>query len=202
MLSIPVLSSDLCLASRNFLRRRTQIQPYTSKPIQEYFKTLLDFVTGVPQPASIYSDRDYDGLMEVLALGERFGVTRLPEMVVPVMSHFARARPWEVFNFAAQNDLPLLASYALDKLDTEVDFGQEAAIYNRSSRLEGIPTKYLVPLVRNLTLFRTKAGLTDWIKVARNYPDLEDVSHAVILVELTPGYLRFLFHDSPTTMRL
>ena len=168
----------------------------------EVFKTLLDFITDAPQPRSRYSDGDYNHLMEVLALGERLGVTRLPEMVVPVISHFAQSRPWQIFIFAAENDLPLLASHALGKLDIEQDFGQEAAIYNKSERLEGIPTKYLVPLVRNLTLFRTKAGLTDWVKVARNYPNLEDVSCAAELVELTTGYLRFFHYDTPPTMRL
>jgi hypothetical protein len=42
--------------------------------------------------------------------------------------------------------------------------------------LDGIPIKYAGPLVRNMTLFRTEIGATDWRQVSLNFLKLEEVS--------------------------
>jgi hypothetical protein len=44
------------------------------------------------------------------------------------------------------------------------------------SMLDGIPIKYAGPLVRNMTLFRTEVGATDWRQVSLNFLKLEEVS--------------------------
>jgi hypothetical protein len=42
--------------------------------------------------------------------------------------------------------------------------------------LDGIPIKYAGPLVRNMALFRTEVGATDWRQVSLNFLKLEEVS--------------------------
>jgi len=54
--------------------------------------------------------------------------------------------------------------------------------------LEDVPAPYLIPLVRDMTLFRQAGGETDWKKVGRNYPHLEEVSLLGSL-GLTAGHL-------------
>lgn len=111
----------------------------------------------------------------LLDLGQRFGVSRLPLLMLPTMRAFTSRSPNEVFVFAAKNDFPLLATHALEKMEGVEWLRRESIVDITSSLFEDIPTKYIVPLVRNMTLFRKENGETDWKKVARNYPTLEKV---------------------------
>ena len=114
-------------------------------------------------------------IQNVLAFGEQYGFTNLPRMMLPFMHNYATSHGWEVFVFAAKNDFPVLAAHAVDK------FGASRlialTILNLDfSMLEDIPIKYAGPLVRNMTLFRTEVGATDWRQVSLNFLKLEEVS--------------------------
>jgi hypothetical protein len=172
------------------------------------FELLLQYLSG--EDPSTRSKNFYESqeelvsfweMEDVLELGERFGVSQLPRMVLPFMRDHARMsiNVWEVFKFAAKNDLPLLASYALRQLQRSGYPEQKVADINHRM-LEEVPARYLVPLIRNMTLFRKADGETDWEKVARNYPHLEKVS-LMRLVRLTKGSL-WLRHpaSSPTLL--
>ena len=88
------------------------------------------------------------------------------------MHTYASSNPWEVFRFAAKNDFLLLASYAIGKLAIDSYF-KEVSVFDLNDvneMFDDIPGTYTVPLVRNMTLFRTDTGATDWDKVAANFP--------------------------------
>jgi len=55
---------------------------------------------------------------EVLELGERFGIFKLPRALSPFMDDHAKTfmQVWYLFIFAAKIDLPLLSSYTLQHL--------------------------------------------------------------------------------------
>jgi len=95
--------------------------------------------------------------------------------MLPTTRAFTSHSPNEAFVFAAKNDFPLLATYALEKMEGVEWLRRESIVDTTSSLFEDIPTKYLVPLVRNMTLFRKEDGETDCKKVARNYPVLGKV---------------------------
>lgn len=142
--------------------------------ISDAFKVLLDLVTdAMPIKAFLCS---YYNLTQALSLGEQLGFAHLPRKALPFMHRYAKSFAWAVFIFAANNDFPVLAAYAIDKFQ----FAHELAAMNilnvDYAMFDGIPGKYTGPLVRNMTLFRNEAGVTDWRKVSHNFPKLEKVS--------------------------
>jgi hypothetical protein len=147
------------------------------------FKILLDFVI---YPDSTKPDNTAFhalGLYKILAmldLGKRFGFEQLPQKTLPFMHKFALSDPWATFVFAAKNDFPMLAAYAIDKLGSCRHYRTITILNIDFSLFEGIPSKYFGPLIRNMTLFRTASGSTDWRAVSHNMESLEDVSLVIV----------------------
>jgi hypothetical protein len=130
-------------------------------------KLLLDLVTGgiVDTHELVYGLLD-----EVLAIGDRYQFTDLPRLVLPIMHHLADENCWYVFEFAAKNDFMPLAKYALDRFASDIDYRLLEVDNMSASMLDGIPGKYVLPLIRNMTLYRTDRGATDWTKVVYHFP--------------------------------
>jgi hypothetical protein len=114
-------------------------------------------------------------IQNVLAFGGQYGFTNLPRMMLPFMHNYAMSHGWDVFVFAAKNDFPVLAAHAVDKLGSP-ELVSHTILNLDFSMLDGIPIKYAGPLVRNMTLFRTEIGATDWRQVSLNFLKLEEVS--------------------------
>jgi len=134
---------------------------------------LLDILTG--KLATETPPTSFHVIQNVLAFGEQYGFTNLPRMILPFMHNYATSHGWEVFVFAAKNEFPVLAAHAVDKLGSS-ELVSLTILNLDFSMLEGIPIKYAGPLVRNLTLFRTEIGATDWRQVSLNFLKLEEVS--------------------------
>jgi hypothetical protein len=139
------------------------------------FCMLLDLVEGNAPGVKMryYCLSEIEQLLE---LGDRYGFNTLPLLLLPVMHRFAHALPWKVFAFAAKNDFEFLAAYALERLESDVNFNRTGIANFDHSLLSGFPTRYMVSLVRNITLFRKDDGTADWKRVAQNFPMLREVS--------------------------
>jgi hypothetical protein len=138
------------------------------------FRLLLDLVTGARTDRHL--PFDYELIEQTMDLGERYGFTNLPQTILPFMQAFADCEAWSSFVFAAKNDFPMLAAYAIDKLQLCHEFRHVGILNIDLALLDGIPSKYAGPLVRNMTLFRQNDGKTDWRKVSQNLSKLEPVS--------------------------
>jgi hypothetical protein len=134
------------------------------------FKHLLDLVTGVPLTGDNHVTlHDIEELLEV---GDQFGFERLPTIIMPIMHDYCIDEAWDVFVFAAKNDFLPLAIYAIHRFVTDPKV-REVGIDNIDHDMfDGIPGKYTVPLIRNMTLFRTESVAADWEKVANHFPRL------------------------------
>ena len=142
----------------------------------DIFKILLDLVIHTD---STYADIVIEPLAIVsatLEVGRQLGFEQLPQKTLPFMHKFASRDPWGTFVFAARNDFPMLAAYAIDKLGSSAHYRTVTILNIDFSLFDGIPSKYFGPLIRNMTLFRTDTGATDWRKVSHNMQSLEDVS--------------------------
>jgi hypothetical protein len=140
------------------------------------FAVLLDLVTAQHISPAWFAYR-IDLIKGVLLLGQRYGFDSLPRLVVPSMYDIAGTRGWEVFTFAAKYDFPVLAAYAIDNFQASRGFDCDMTILNVDfSMFDGISSKFTGPLIRNMTLFRTEDGRTDWRKVSRNFPIIKPVS--------------------------
>lgn len=115
-------------------------------------------------------------MLATLEVGTQLGFEQLPRKTLPFMHKFASRDPWGTFVFAARNDFPMLAAYAIDKLGSSAHYRTVTILNIDFSLFDGIPSKYSGPLIRNMTLFRTDTGATDWRKVSHNMESLEDVS--------------------------
>jgi hypothetical protein len=136
-------------------------------------RVLLDVLTGALPTET--PPRSFQVIQAVLDFGEQYGFTILPRMILPFMHNYAMSHGWEVFVFAAKNDFPVLAAHAVDKLGSS-ELVSLTILDLNFSMLDGIPIKYAGPLVRNMTLFRTEIGATDWRQVSLNFLKLEEVS--------------------------
>ena len=134
---------------------------------------LLDILTG--KLATETPPTSFEVIQNVLAFGEQYGFTNLPRMILPFMHNYATSHGWEVFVFAAKNDFPVLAAHAVDNLGSS-ELVSLTILNLDFSMLDDIPIKYAGPLVRNMTLFRTEIGATDWRQVSLNFLKLEEVS--------------------------
>jgi len=81
---------------------------------------------------------------------------------------------WYVLKFAAKNDFMVLAIYAMERMAMDQHSKTVSVFDHRNEILEGIPSKYLAPLIRNMTLFRMEDGAADWEKVVHNFPDIRE----------------------------
>jgi hypothetical protein len=137
------------------------------------FKHLLDLVTG----ATVLAGDNYitfQDVQEILEVGDQFGFTNLPRLLLPIMHEFANEQAWEVFNFAAQNDFMTLAIYAIDRFPMD-PFIRDVGIFNVNADVfDDIPGKYTVPLIRNMTWYRTITGAAQWRKIASNFPTIRN----------------------------
>lgn len=115
-------------------------------------------------------------ILQALKVGELYGFTLLPRVVLPFMYNQARSHPWTVFQFAARNEFPALAAYAIDQFQHSDDFMDISVLDFDYSLLDSISGEYAGPLVRNMTLFRKENGATDWRQVSLNFPEIEKVS--------------------------
>jgi hypothetical protein len=154
----------------------------------EPFKFILDIITAVEIDPEELPELTCD-LERVLEVGEQFGFTQLPRLLLPMMHFYASVEPWEVFRFAAKNDFHILACYAIDKLALD-PYYKELSVFNFDNMFDDIPGRYTVPLVRNMALFRTDTGATDWEKVAVNFPSMR------VVREVSLGERRLLTTDA------
>jgi hypothetical protein len=137
--------------------------------LSDTLKNLLDCVLGL----AIIEMIGIGNIIDILDLGARFGFTHLPRTIIPFMQTHATSDAWVVFELATANDFPAMAAYALDQLHLAEEWRCVGIIDMDTSLLDSIPNKYAVPLVRNMTMFITTTGATDWRKVAQNFPKLE-----------------------------
>jgi hypothetical protein len=148
----------------------------------DIFKVLLDLVTDAATTTE--ATWTFHEMTQALDLGERLGFTHLPRRALPFMHSYAKSYSWAVFTFAAKNDFPTLAAYAIDKLRFAYNFSSTGFLDFDYAMLDGIPGKYVGPLVRNMTLFRNEGGDPDWRKVSHNFPKLEKVGlHCLVTTD-------------------
>jgi len=142
------------------------------------FKIVLDLVTDAQPSITDVFEWSYQDLIAALSVGERLGFTHLRRRAMPYMyKHATDSYAWDVFTFAAKNDFPMLAAYAIDKLQSPQAFSTIDILNVDFAIFDGIPSAYVGPLVRNMTMFRTENVRTDWRKVSHNFPYLEEVGH-------------------------
>jgi hypothetical protein len=144
------------------------------------FKIVLDLVTDAQPSNGKVFGWSYHDLIRALSVGERLGFTHLPRRAMPYMyKHATDSYAWAVFTFAAKNDFPMLAAHAIDNLQSPQAFPITDILNVDFAIFDGLPGAYVGPLVRNMTMFRNENGRTDWRKVSHNFPELEEVGHAV-----------------------
>lgn len=163
----------------------------------EPFEVLLESLQGFLPPIEAKRGYDilrFDQIQQVLDIGTRYRFTSLPRIISPIMHIYAITHPWETFKFAAKADVPTLASYSLDKLSLDDEFKKQSVLTFDHKLLEGIPLRYVMPLVRNMTLFHEPVGsrkAINWKSVAYHFPELREVSgmtsQVLTLVSREPG---------------
>jgi len=142
---------------------------------------ILDLVTGsVDSPHRYVHTFDrreypssYDEVERILEFGARYEFIQLPRLMLPIMHKFADEAPWAIFTFAANNDFPILAAHAIGRLARDDDY-QHMTVFDVDELFADIPSKYTVPLIRNMTLFRKDDGAADWEKAACNFPHIRE----------------------------
>jgi len=141
----------------------------------ESFAFILDLVTDADDKTWEHGHpNSLLAVDEVLEVGYRLGFTQLPRMMLPIMHRYVTSWPWAVFQFAAKNDFMVLAIYAIERMATHDHFKTLSVFDIRGGLLGDIPSTYLAPLIRNMTLFRMDNGAADWEKVAHNFPDVRE----------------------------
>jgi hypothetical protein len=136
------------------------------------FKILLDLCTGFTPKRGV----QFVSVIQALKVGEEYGFEHLPQVVLPFMYKQAKSHAWGVFQFAAKQDFPALAAYAIDQLQHSPDFRGVSILDLNYRLLDEISSEYSARLVRNMTLFRKENGVTDWRQVSLNFPEIEEVS--------------------------
>jgi len=86
------------------------------------------------------------------------------------MHLFAEPYPLGVFRFAAKHNFPLLAAHAIRKFALSEELYHVRVNDIDFTMFDGIPHTYFGPLVRNMTLYQTADGRTDWETVSHNFP--------------------------------
>jgi hypothetical protein len=166
----------------------------------EPFEVLLDSLRGYLPPDQGYGVLRLDQIQQVLDVGARYGFTSLPRIISPIMHIYAIKQPWDVFRFAAKADLPILAAYCLDQLSYDKKFAGKGVLDFDHKLLKGVPPKYTLPLIRNMTIFHgssqsgwdsdysmpssrgatTATGAAKWKDIAYNFPNLREVSRSIL----------------------
>jgi hypothetical protein len=82
-------------------------------------------------------------LLATVELGSRFGFEQLPQKTHPFMHKFASSNPMATFVFAAKNDFPMLAAYAIDKLGSCPQYHDVTILNIDFSMFKGYPTNTL-----------------------------------------------------------